>query len=80
MLTANILPWNRFLIELAMPQLFGDEQMPRRHFLILLLAVLVLLYANRQFGFVTDTSLASLLILLIVHFMDRAAPLLPQLR
>lgn len=80
MLTANLLPWNRYLIALAMPQLFGDEQMPRRRFVVILLVVLAILYANQQFGFVTDIHLASLLILFVVHFMDRAAPILPKFR
>ncbi|MCG2786298.1 MAG: hypothetical protein L6461_14470 [Anaerolineae bacterium] len=73
MLTANILPKNRYLIQLAMPQLFSDEQMPRYKFLTILLVVVAVLLLNRQFGFVPSFSLTSLLILFVVHFMDRAA-------
>jgi hypothetical protein len=73
MLTANILPKNRYLIQLAMPQLFSDEQMPRYKFLVILLVVVAVLLLNRQFGFTPSFSLASLLILFVVHFMDRAA-------
>ncbi|MFO7583514.1 MAG: hypothetical protein R6W69_02200 [Anaerolineales bacterium] len=80
MLTANILPWNRYLIALAMPQLFGDEQMSRRRFVVILLVVLGILWANLQFGLVTDINLASLLILFVVHFMDRGMPILPKFR
>lgn len=80
MLTANILPWNRYLITLAMPQLFGDEQMSRRRFVVILLVVLGILWANRQFGLATDINLASLLILFVVHFMDRGMPILPKFR
>lgn len=80
MLTANILPWNRYLITLAMPQLFGDEQMSRRRFVVILLVVLGILWANLQFGLVTDINLASLLILFVVHFMDRGMPILPKFR
>ena len=72
MLTANILPKNRYLIQLAMPQLFSDEQMPPYKFLVILLLVVIVLWANRQFGFVPDLSLSSLLILFAVHFMDRS--------
>lgn len=72
MLTANILPKNRYLIQLTMPQLFSDEQMPRYKFLVILLLVVIALWANRQFGFVPDLSLSSLLILFAVHFMDRS--------
>ncbi|PKN91309.1 MAG: hypothetical protein CVU44_19535 [Chloroflexi bacterium HGW-Chloroflexi-6] len=72
MLTANILPKNRYLIKLAMPQLFSDEQMPRYKFLVILLLVVIVLWANRQFGFFPDLSLSSLLILFAVHFMDRS--------
>jgi hypothetical protein len=72
MLTANILPGNRYLIQLAMPQLFSDEQMPRYKFLVILLLVVIVLWANRQFNFVPDLSLSSLLILFAVHFMDRS--------
>lgn len=72
MLTANILPRNRYLIQLAMPQLFSDEQMPRYKFLVILLLVVIVLWANRQFSFVPDLSLSSLLILFAVHFMDRS--------
>jgi hypothetical protein len=72
MLTANILPRNRYLIQLAMPQLFSDEQMPRYKFLVILLLVVIVLWANRQFGFVPDLSLSSLLILFAIHFMDRS--------
>ncbi len=72
MLTANILPRNRYLIQLAMPQLFSDEQMPRYKFLVILLLVVIVLWANRQFNFVPDLSLSSLLILFAVHFMDRS--------
>jgi len=79
MLSANLLPHNRYLIKLAMPQLFSDEQMPRTRFVALLLVVSLLLWANQQFGLVADISLASLLILFVVHFMDRAAQKLPQI-
>jgi hypothetical protein len=72
MLTANILPKNRYLIQLTMPQLFSDEQMPRYKFLVILLLIVIVLWANRQFGFVPDLSLSSLLILFAVHFMDRS--------
>jgi hypothetical protein len=80
MLTANILPPNRYLIALAMPQLFGDEQMPRRNFVIILLVVMTVIWLNLQYGFFPDFNLASLLILLVVHFMDRAMPILPKFR
>jgi hypothetical protein len=80
MLTANILPWNRYLIAFAMPQLFGDEQMPRRNFVIILLVVMTVIWLNLQYGFVPGFNLASLLILLVVHFMDRAMPILPKFR
>lgn len=79
MLSANILPKNRYLIGLAMPQLFSDEQMPRYKFLVILLVVVIVLWANRQFGFVPDLSLASLLILFVVHFMDRSFPITARL-
>ncbi len=80
MLTANLLPWNRYLIDLAMPQLFGDEQMPRRNFVVILLVIMAVIWLNLQYGFVPDFNLASLLILLVVHFMDRALPILPKFR
>jgi hypothetical protein len=79
MLTANIRKKNRYLIQLAMPQLFGDEQLPRYKFLVILLLVVIVLWTNRQFGFAPDLSLSSLLILFAVHFMDRASRTAPRL-
>jgi hypothetical protein len=71
MLSANLLPQNRYLIAQAMPQLFSDEQMPRYEFLGLLLLVVIILLLNRQLGLAPNLNLSSLLILLVVHFMDR---------
>ncbi len=71
MLTALILPQNRYLLELAMPQLFSDEQISRTKFLVILLLAALLVWLNRQAGIVPDLSLASLLILFVVHFIDR---------
>jgi hypothetical protein len=79
MLTANLLPQNRYLIGLAMPQLFGDEQMPRYKFIVILLLVAVVILLNRQLGFMPNLSLASLLILFAVHFMDRASQIVPRI-
>jgi hypothetical protein len=80
MLTANVLPWNRYLIKLAMPHLFGDEQMPPVTFLAILAGAGAVVLLNQQFGFAPSLSLASLLILFVVHFMNRAAPILPKFR
>lgn len=78
MLTANLLPWNRYLIALAMPQLFGDEQMPPVTFLAILAGAGAVVVLNQQFGFAPSLSLASLLILFVVHFANRAAPMIPK--
>ncbi len=78
MLSANILPKNRYLIRQTMPQLFSDEQMPRYKFIVILLLVVIVLWANRQIGFVSDLSFSNLLILFIVHFMDRSTHLTPK--
>jgi hypothetical protein len=79
MLTALILPGNRHLIRTAMPQLFSDEQMPRGKFIVILLLAGVLVLVNLQFGFAPNISLASVLILLVAHFMDRPAKLTERL-
>jgi hypothetical protein len=79
MLTALILPQNRYLIQLAMPQLFSDEQMPRAKFIFILLLAAMIILLNRQFGFVPNLGLASLMILLTVHFMDRPFELTERL-
>lgn len=79
MLTALILPDNRHLIRTAMPQLFSDEQMPRVKFIVILLLVGALVLLNLWFGFAPNISLASVLILLAAHFMDRPAKLTERL-
>lgn len=71
MLTANILPQNRYLVSLAMPQLFDDQQIPLLKFFGILAILAVIIVANQLTGLVASASLLNLLILLVVHFMDR---------
>lgn len=71
MLSANLLPYNRYLITQAMPQLFDDQQIPRWKFLALLGGFAGLVLVNQLTGFVPSLSLLNLLVLLAAHFMDR---------
>ncbi len=71
MLTALILPANRHLITLTMPQLFDDRQIPRLKFLGILALFGVIIALNRLTGLLPSTSALNLLILLAVHFMER---------
>ncbi len=71
MLTALILPHNRRLITLTMPQLFDDQQIPRPRFLVFLALFVAIIAANQLTGFAPSASLLNVLILLAVHFMER---------
>ena len=71
MLTANILPSNRYMITLTMPQLFDDQQLPRLKFFGILALFAVVVALNYFTGFVASVSVLNLLILLAAHFMDR---------
>lgn len=72
MLSANILPQNRFLIHLAMPQLFDDQQIPRLKFLGILAGFAAIIAFNRLTGIVPSLSLLNVLVLVAAHFMDPA--------
>lgn len=71
MLSANLLPQNRYLLALAMPKLFDDQQMPRRKFFIILGLVLLVTLINRLSGLFPSASLLNALLLISVHFIDR---------
>ncbi len=71
MLSALVLPRNRHYIPLSMPHLFNDEQMPRLHFVLIVAGVVVLTVANMFYRFVAPLTLANLLVLFAVHFLDR---------
>jgi hypothetical protein len=71
MLSANILPYNRYLINLAMPQLFDDQQIPRLKFLGILALFAGIAALNHFTSFASSLSVLNVLILLAAHFMDR---------
>lgn len=79
MLTALILPANRRLIVLAMPQLFDDQQIPRLKFLGILAFLGAIIALNRLTGLLPSISALNLLILLAVHFMERPFQLTERL-
>lgn len=70
MLSALILPHNRKYLFQVMPGLFGDEQMPALKFLSVLGVAAGAYWAAVAFG-LASLPAANLLILFIVHFMDR---------
>ncbi len=70
MLSALILPCNRHYIYQVMPRLFSDEQMPLGKFLLVLAFAGLAFGVNAYFGF-AELPAANLLILFVVHFMDR---------
>lgn len=71
MLTALILPANRPLIARAMPRLFDDRQMPRAQVLVVLAVFGGVLALNRLTGLLPSLALLNLLILGVVHFLER---------
>jgi len=79
MLTALILPSNRYLMTLAMPQLFDDQQIPRLKFLGILALFGVILAFNHWSGLVASVSMLNILILLAVHFLERPLQLTERL-
>lgn len=79
MLTANILPQNRYLIRLAMPQLFDDEQIPRLKFFGILAGFAVIVIFNYFTNFLPSLSLLNVLVLAAVHFMGRPFKLTERL-
>lgn len=70
MLSALVLPNNRWLILQAMPQLFDDQQLPPLKFFGILALFTALILLNQATGFTSSISLISLLILLTAHFMS----------
>lgn len=79
MLTALILPSNRYLLTLAMPQLFDDQQIPRLKFLGILALFGGILAFNHWSGLVASVSILNILILLAVHFLERPIQLSERL-
>ncbi len=71
MLSALVLPRNRHYISLSMPHLFNDEQISRLRFVLILAGVVGLTVVNTLYEFVAPLTLANLLVLLAVHFLDR---------
>ncbi|MCX6067842.1 MAG: hypothetical protein NT121_19150 [Chloroflexi bacterium] len=71
MLSALVLPHNRHFMVSVMPRLFSDEQMPRLRFLIVLGLAGLLLFINQHYGFVPQLALTNVLILAVVHLMER---------
>lgn len=71
MLTAIILPSNRYLITLTMPQLFDDQQIPPLKFLGILALFAGIVALNYFTNFAPSINVLNILILLAAHFMDR---------
>ncbi|GAB4484304.1 MAG: hypothetical protein OHK0031_08290 [Anaerolineales bacterium] len=70
MLSALLLPQNRWLISQAMPQLFDDHQLPHLHFFTILTFFAALIALNHFTGFTSSANLVSLIVLLTAHFME----------
>lgn len=70
MLSALVLPKNRWLISQAMPQLFDDHQLPPLKFFGILTFFAALIWLNQLTGFTSSINVISLLILLTAHFIE----------